>query len=45
MPDLLIVAVAESASLTVLHDDVDFDHIAAIADQPTEWIVERGSVS
>jgi len=45
VPDLLIVAVAESASLTVLHYDADFDHIAAMTGQPTEWIVERGSVS
>ncbi len=45
VPDLLIAAVAESASLTVLHYDADFDHIAAMTGQPTEWIVERGSVS
>ena len=44
-PDLLIAAVAESASLTVLHYDADFDHIATVTGQPTEWIVERGSVS
>lgn len=45
VPDLLIAAVAESASLTVLHYDADFDHIAAMTGQPTEWIVERGSIS
>ena len=45
VPDLLIAAVAESASLTVLHYDADFDHIATVTGQPTEWIVERGSVS
>ncbi|MFV0308687.1 MAG: PIN domain nuclease [Desertimonas sp.] len=45
VPDLLIAAVAESASLTVLHYDADFDHIATITGQPTEWIVDRGSVS
>jgi len=44
VPDLLIAAVAESASLTVLHYNADFDHIAAVTGQPTEWIVERGSV-
>jgi predicted nucleic acid-binding protein len=44
VPDLLIAAVAESASLTVLHYDADFDHIAAVTGQRTEWIVERGSV-
>ena len=45
VPDLVIAAVAESASLTVLHFDADFDHIAAVTGQPTEWIVERGSVN
>jgi len=45
VPDLLIAAVAESASLTVLHYDADFDHIAAMTGQRTEWIAERGSVS
>lgn len=31
IPDLLIAAVAEAASLTVLHYDADFDHIASSA--------------
>lgn len=44
VPDLLIAAVAEAASLTVLHYDADFDHIAAVTGQPTRWIVERGSI-
>lgn len=44
IPDLLVAAVAEGASLTVLHYDSDFDHIAAVTGQPTEWIVERGSI-
>jgi len=44
VPDLLIAAVAEAASLTVLHYDADFDHIAAVTGQPTQWIVERGSI-
>jgi predicted nucleic acid-binding protein len=44
VPDLLIAAVAEATSLTVLHYDVDFDHIAAVTGQPTQWIVERGSI-
>lgn len=44
VPDLLIAAVAEATSLTVLHYDADFDHIAAITGQPTQWIVERGSI-
>jgi predicted nucleic acid-binding protein len=45
VPDLLIAAVAEAASLTVLHYDADFDHIASVTGQTTEWIVERGSVN
>lgn len=44
VPDLLVAAVAEGASLTVLHYDSDFDHIAAVTGQPAEWIVERGSI-
>lgn len=44
VPDLLIAAVAETTSLTVLHYDDDFDHIAAVTGQPTQWIVERGSI-
>lgn len=44
VPDLLSAAVAEAASLTVLHYDADFDHIASVTGQPTEWVVERGSI-
>lgn len=44
VPDLLIAAVAESRSLTVLHYDADFEHISAVTEQPTQWIVERGSI-
>ena len=44
VPDLLIAAVAEASSLTVLHYDADFDHIATVTGQPTSWIVERGSI-
>ena len=44
VPDLLIAAVAEAESLTVLHYDADFDHIASATGQPTKWIVERGSI-
>jgi hypothetical protein len=44
VPDLLIAAAAEASSLTVLHHDADFDHIATITGQPTEWIVPRGSI-
>jgi predicted nucleic acid-binding protein len=44
VPDLLIAAVAEAESLTVLHYDNDFEHIASITGQRTEWIVDRGSI-
>lgn len=44
IPDLLIAAVAEAASLTVLHYDSDFDHISAVTGQPTEWVVPRSSI-
>jgi hypothetical protein len=43
--DLLIAAAAESAGLVVLHYDHDFDLIASISGQPTEWIVPAGTVS
>lgn len=38
VPDLLIAATAELAGLTILHVDKDFDLIAAITGQPTEWL-------
>lgn len=44
IPDLLIAAASESAGLVVLHYDGDFDTIAEITGQPTEWVVPRGSV-
>jgi predicted nucleic acid-binding protein len=44
VPDLLIAAVAEAETLTVLHYDADFDHIGTLTGQPMEWIVPRGSV-
>lgn len=44
VPDLLIAAVAEASSLTVLHYNGDFDHIAAVTGQSTQWVVERGSI-
>ena len=39
IPDLVVAAVAEVEGLTVLHHDGDFDRIAAVTGQPTEWIV------
>lgn len=39
IPDLLIAATAESAGLTVLHLDKDFELIAEITGQPIERLV------
>ena len=36
IPDLLVAAIAETANLTVLHVDKDFDLIAALTGQPVE---------
>lgn len=44
VPDLIVAAVAEGVSLTVLHYDADFDHIAKVTEQPVEWVVPLGSV-
>jgi predicted nucleic acid-binding protein len=44
IPDLLIAATGESAGLTILHYDGDFDVIASVTGQPVEWVVPRGSV-
>jgi predicted nucleic acid-binding protein len=44
VPDLLIAAVGETTSRTVLHYDADFDHIAAVTAQATEWVVTRGTI-
>lgn len=43
-PDLLIAAAAESAGMTLLHYDSDFDTIAAVTGQTTRWIAPRGSL-
>ena len=42
--DLLIAAAAEAAELVVLHYDHDYDLIASVSRQPTEWIVPAGTV-
>lgn len=44
LPDLILAAAAKAAGLAVLHYDSDFDRIAAVTGQPTEWVVPRGSV-
>jgi predicted nucleic acid-binding protein len=43
LPDLLIAASAELNRLTVLHYDGDFDMIASLTAQPTQWVVPPGS--
>jgi predicted nucleic acid-binding protein len=43
-PDLITAAVAERQRVTVLHYDADFDRIAAVTGQATEWAVPKGSV-
>ena len=40
--DLLIAAAAETAGLTVLHYDRDFDRIAEVTGQDCKWIVPAG---
>jgi predicted nucleic acid-binding protein len=44
LPDLVIAATAEAAELILLHYDQDFDRIAEVTHQSTEWVVERGSL-
>lgn len=44
LPDLIIAATAELHGATVLHYDTDYDRIAAVTSQPTEWVVEQGSL-
>lgn len=45
LPDLLIAACAESAKLTVLHYDADFDRVATLTGQSVQWVVPQGSIS
>lgn len=44
VPDLLVAAVGEATARTVLHYDADFDHIATVTGQATEWVVSRGTI-
>lgn len=41
--DLVIAAAAERAGLVVLHYDRDFERIAGVTKQPTEWVVPAGT--
>ena len=44
LSDLLIAAAAELNDLTVIHYDADYDRIAEITGQPTDWVAPRGSL-
>jgi predicted nucleic acid-binding protein len=44
VPDLLVAAAAEAESLIVLHYDADFDRIAVVTGQRSEWVVPAGSI-
>lgn len=43
IPDLIVAAIAEIEGLTVLHYDGDFDLVAAVTGQATEWIAPPGT--
>jgi predicted nucleic acid-binding protein len=45
LPDLIVASCAEGAGLTVLHYDGDYDRIAEITGQSTQWVLPRGSVA
>lgn len=42
--DLVIAAAAESVHLVVLHYDDDYDRIATVTGQATEWVDEAGAL-
>src|SRR5262249_1790770 len=44
LPDLIIAATAELVGATGLHYDADYDRIAEITGQATEWVAPRGSL-
>ena len=44
IPDLIIAAAAEAAGMTILHYDADFETIAAVTRQETEWVAPQGSL-
>lgn len=39
LADLLVAAIAEASGMTLVHHDRDFDRVAALTGQPTEWVV------
>lgn len=44
LPDLIIAATAEVHGATILHYDADYDRIARVTGQATEWVAEKGSL-
>lgn len=42
--DLVVAAAAEAEGLTILHYDADYERIAKITRQPTEWVAPPGSL-
>lgn len=42
--DLLVAATAELQGLTMLHYDHDFETIASVTGQPTQWLAAPGSL-
>lgn len=42
--DVVIAAAAETAGLTVLHYDADFERIAEVTGEPMQWVAPRGTV-
>lgn len=42
--DLVIAAAAEAAGLAVLHYDDDYDRIASVTRQATEWVAPAGTL-
>ena len=43
--DLVIAAAAEAAGLVVLHYDADYDRIASVTRQATEWVMPKGTLA
>jgi predicted nucleic acid-binding protein len=44
VPNLLVAAAAEDSGLVILHYDSDFDFIAQVTGQATEWVVAAGTI-
>lgn len=43
--DLVIAATAEANNLAILHYDHDFESVAEVTGQPTQWIAQPGTIS